>query len=395
MKIKQLSGDFFFTCGAQVVLNAVQHLLIFPWINKISGPESAGHILACLSLVFIFAITFGTGINNVRLVEEMKCSCSNGDYIVIILAGGLFLFITVLTAKIVGFDPRVPLGWFFLINFLMMVRAYGDCDFQIKLHFSSYFIYYCIISLGYVLGTFIYFKTNNWTHIFIPGELAAIAILFFRKFILKFSLPSEKFLYLLKAVFFLFLSTAMMQLVVSGDRLILKYFLGDRTVAAYASLSLAANTANLIFIPLATLLLSYLTAKTIPLTRRILGKVSLIWLGISLTVFVGTVIASPIYVKLFYPNLYDEIVSLNILVNFGLVLACFGLLYRSYIIATASTTVVFVFEFSFTFLYLVLSILLTKEYGVLGYAWAVVISRFLRAVIGATLSWKFLEIEKN
>ena len=352
MKIKQLSGDFFFTCGAQVVLNAVQHLLIFPWINKVSGPEAAGHILACLSLAFIFAITFGTGINNVRLVEERKGTGSNGDYIGIILAGGLFLFLTVSTAKIVGFDPRVPLGWFFLINFLMMIRAYGDCDFQIKLHFSSYFIYYCLISLGYVLGTFIYFKTNNWTHIFIPGELAAIVILFFRKFILKFSLPSDKFLYLLKAVFFLFLSTAMMQLVVSGDRLILKYFLGDRTVAAYASLSLAANTANLIFIPLATLLLSYLTAKTIPLTRRILGKVSLIWLGISLTVFVGTVIASPIYVKLFYPNLYDEIVSLNVLVNFGLVMACFGLLFRTYIIATASTTIVFIFELSFTLLYL-------------------------------------------
>ena len=390
MKIKQLSGDFFFTCGAQVVLNAVQHLLIFPWINKVSGPEAAGHILACLSLVFIFAITFGTGINNVRLVEERKNTGSNGDYIGVILAGGLFLFLTVLIAKFIGFNPRVPLGWFFLINFLMMIRAYGDCDFQIKLHFSSYFLYYCIISLGYVLGTFIYFKTNNWTHIFIPGELAAIIILLLRRFILKFSLPSDKFLYLLKAVFFLFLSTAMMQLVVSGDRLILKYFLGDRTVAAYASLSLAANTANLIFIPLATLLLSYLTAKTIPLNRRILGKVSLIWLGISLTVFIVTVITSPIYVKLFYPNLYDEIVNLNILVNFGLILACFGLLYRSYIIATASTTVVFVFEFTFTFLYLVLSILLTKEYGVLGYAWAVVISRFLRAVIGGILIWLYI-----
>ncbi len=396
MKIKQISKDFFFTIGAQAVINAVQHLFVFPWINKISGPDVAGHILSCLGLLFIFAITFGVGINNVRLVEERKNIGNNGDYLCIVLCGGIFLFFVVYIAKHLGFDPKVSLWWVFLLNFLTMIRMYGDVDFRIKLHFSLYFIYYCIVSIGYAFGIYIYWKTNNWTHIFIPGELAAIIMLFFRKYIFVFTLPSKKFIYLFKAVIFLFFSAAMMQLVISGDRLILKYFLGGRTVTAYSSLSLAANTANMVFIPLATLLLSYLTAKTIPLTRRFLGKVSLVWAGISFMVFIGTIIVSPIYVKLFYANLYDEIVNLNVIVNIGLIMAGFGLLFRTYLISISSASTVFIFELIFTLLYLALSIIFTKEYGVLGYAWAVVVSRFLRAITGAVLSWIFIgKIESN
>lgn len=395
MKFKQLSTDFLYTFGAQIVLNGVQHLLVFPWINKVSGPEVTGHILACLSIVFIFAITFGVGINNVRLVEDRKNTGTNGDYLAIVLLGGFLFSIIIFTANKLGFDPKVNFFWFFILNFLTMIRAYGDVDFRIKLEFSKYFIYYALISVGYFFGVLIYWKTNNWTHIFIPGELAAIIMLIFRKFIFKLAFPTNKLPFLIKSVLFLFLSTVMMQLVVSGDRLILKYFLGDRTVTAYSSLSLAANTANMIFIPLGALLLSYLTAKTIPLNKNALYKVSISWIGISLFIFLCTVIASPIYVKLFYPNVYDEIVSLNILVNFGLVMACCGLLFRMYLIATASTTVVFVFEFSFTFLYLVLSIIFTKDYGVLGYALAVLISRSLRCITGAIMAMFYITKNEN
>ena len=396
MKVKTFSKDFFFTVGATVVMNAVQHLFVFPWINKVSGPEVTGRILACLSIVYIFSHTFGIGMNNIRLVEDRKNNGTNGDYLCIMGIGSIFLIIVAFLAKRYGFDPQVNLWWFVALLILNMIRCYGEFDFRKTLQFSQFFIYFVLISIGFCIGVLIYRKTSNWTHIFILGESLAVIMLMYRKVVFAPALPSNKLFYLTRAIVLLALSTMMVQLVVSGDRLILKYFLGDRSVTVYSSLSLAAKTANMVIFPLGTLLLSYLTAKTIPSTKKWFYKVSAGWIGFCLCALIGTLIVAPIYVKLFYNNLYDDIAGLNVIVNFGLALAMVGFLFRIYLIALSNATVVFLFELTFAIIHLAAAILLTKQYGMIGYAWAVIIGRGSRMIAGAILSFIYVnKAEKN
>ena len=396
MNVKKFSGDFFYTCGAHAIVNAIQHLFVFPWINKVSGPETAGRILACLSIVYIFSTTFGVGITSVRLVQDRKGTGKNGDYLCIMGIGSVLLVLVAILAKHFDFDPQVNLFWFALLAILNMIRVYGEVDFREKLHFSQYCVYYVLVTIGYSLGVLVYKLTGNWTHIFLVGEFLAIIMLIFRKMVFLPSLPSDKFLFLTKAVFLIYLSTIMVQIVTSGDRLIIKYFLDDRTVTVYSSLSLAAKMANMVIFPLGTLLLSYLTAKTIPHTKKWFYKVSAGWIGFCLCAFVGTLIVAPIYVKLFYSNLYDDIAGLNVIVNFGLALAMIGFLFRIYIIALSDATEVFLFELLFAEIHLAAAVLLTKQYGMVGYAWAVIIGRGSRVIAGAYLSFFYVnKADKN
>lgn len=396
MNVKKFSSDFFYTCGAHAIVNAIQHLFVFPWINKVSGPETAGRILACLSIVYIFSTTFGVGITSVRLVQDRKGTGKNGDYLCIMGIGSVLLVLVAILAKHFDFDPQVNLFWFALLAILNMIRVYGEVDFRKKLHFSQYFVYYVLVTIGYSLGVLVYKLTGNWTHIFLVGEFLAIIMLIFRKMVFLPSLPSDKFLFLTKAVFLIYLSTIMVQIVTSGDRLIIKYFLDDRTVTVYSSLSLAAKMANMVIFPLGTLLLSYLTAKTIPHTKKWFYKVSAGWIGFCLCAFVGTLIVAPIYVKLFYSNLYDDIAGLNVIVNFGLALAMIGFLFRIYIIALSDATEVFLFELLFAEIHLAAAVLLTKQYGMVGYAWAVIIGRGSRVIAGAFLSFFYVnKADKN
>lgn len=393
---KKFSVDFFYTVGATVVINAVQHLFVFPWINKVSGPEITGMILSCLSIVYIFSMTLGLGMNNTRLVEDRKNTGTNGDYLCIMGIGSLYLIIVAIFAKKIGFDPQVKLAWFAILLILSMIRTYGEFDFRKTLQFSQFFIYFVLISIGYAIGVLIYKKTNNWTHIFILGESLAVIMLFARKIVFALALPSDKFYYLAKAIILLALSTMMVQLVISGDRLILKYFLGDRSVTVYSSLALAGKTANMIILPLGTLLLSYLTAKSIPSTKEWFYKVSSAWIGFCLCALMGTIIVAPIYVKLFYSDLYNDIAGLNIVVNFGLTIAMIGFLFRIYLIALSNATVVFLFEFVFAIIHFTAAIFLTKKYGMLGYAWAVIIARSSRMITGTILSFIYLnKVEKT
>ena len=143
---------------------------------------------------------------------------------------------------------------------------------------------------------------------------------------------------------------------------------------------------NMVVLPLGTLLLSYITAKTIPLTKKWLFKISSVWVGFCLLAFIGTCIVSPIYVYLFYNNLYDEIQGLNIIVNAGLGLALIGFFFRIYLIASSSASIVFWFETFCTVTHLIVAVILTRKYGMFGYAWAVIISRAMRAAIGSVLT---------
>lgn len=396
MNHKRFSSDFLYTCGAQVAINAIQHLFVFPWINKVSGPDYAGRILACLSIVYIFSTTFGVGMSSIRLVEDRKCTGRNGDYLAIMGIGTVVLIIIAFVAKHFNFDPQVGIAWFALLLIVNMIRVYGEVDFLKNLHFSKFFLYFVLISVGYIGGVFVYKLTNNWTHIFITGEFFAIIMLVARNMIFLPSFPSDKLLYLTKGVFLLYLSSIMVQMVTSGDRLILKYFLGDRIVTVYSSLSLAAKTANMVILPLGTLLLSYLTAKTIPQTKKWFLKVSGAWIVLCLLAFLGTLVIAPLYVKYFYPNLYEDIKGLDLIVNLGLVMAMIGYLFRTYLIAISNSTVVFIFETFFAVLHLTLAIILTKQHGMLGYAWAVIFGRGARLVIGAILSLLFInKLERN
>lgn len=390
MKIKTFSTDFLYTCGSQIVVNAVQHLFVFPWINKVSGPEVAGRILACLSIVYIFSTSFGLGMSSIRLVEDRKKCGTNGDYLVIIGIGFLVVSAIAVIAKHYNFDPGINLIWFILLSFLTLVKSYGLVEFRLKLHFAQYFFYNLMVAIGYSLGVLIYRQTGNWTHIFLLGEIFAILILIFRKFIFQLSKPSDKLGYLVKAVILLFLSTVMIQLVVSGDRLILKYFLGDRSVTVYSSLSLPVKIVNMVVFPLGTLLLTYLTARTIPVNKNWFFKVFTIWTTVSTLAIIGTIIIAPIYVKLFYSNIYNDIKDLNLIVNFGLGLALIGYLFRIYLIVSSNSTIVFYFELAFTIIHLLLSITLTKQFGMVGYAWAVIISRAARAFVGFFLTLFFV-----
>ena len=390
MNVKKLSADFIYTCGSRAIVNAAQHLFIFPWINKVSGPENAGRILACLSIIYIFSTTFGVGMSNIRLVEDRKGTGRNGDYLTIMGIGAVLLIAVAIIAKHFNFDPQVSLAWFSLLLIVNMIRVYGEVDFRKNLHFSKYFLYFVLITIGYIGGVFVYKLTGNWTHIFLTGEFLAIIMLIARKMVFLPSLPSDKLLYLTKAIFLLYLSTIMVQMVTSGDRLILKYFLGDRSVTVYSSLSLAAKIANMVIFPLGTLLLSYLTAKTIPQTKKWFFKVSGAWISLCICAFIGTLIIAPFYVKYFYPNLYEDIAGLNLIVNFGLVLAMIGYLFRTYLIAISNATVVFIFEAFFAIVHLTLAIIFTKQYGMIGYAWAVIIGRGARLITGAILSLHFI-----
>ena len=96
---KQYISDFAYTIGSSLLLQAVLHLLIHPYINYRMGAEALGNIVFYMSIIYIFAQSLGQGLCQIRQVVRKDCEASNGDYNAII---AVILLISAVCGGIIG-----------------------------------------------------------------------------------------------------------------------------------------------------------------------------------------------------------------------------------------------------------------------------------------------------
>ena len=75
--------------GGILILNVTIQFILYPFIERRLGYEALGVALSMLSVVSITANTFGTAAAFSRLVRDENLHPANGDYNLILLAGGV------------------------------------------------------------------------------------------------------------------------------------------------------------------------------------------------------------------------------------------------------------------------------------------------------------------
>ena len=146
--------------------------------------------------------------------------------------------------------------------------------------------------------------------------MAAILYLVFRGTVFKdFLKISDAFRAAATRGTFLMFSYVITNLTLNIDRLVLKMLIDDLAVTQYYVVSLIGKTMVLLVAPINTIIISYLTKRKENLNR----KQYMMFVGggllVSLIFFLGAQIATPLFVMLFYGNLYDSVKSLITIVN--------------------------------------------------------------------------------
>ena len=91
------------------------------------------------------------------------------------------------------------------------------------------------------------------------------------------------------------------------DRLVIKQVLGNEQVTWYYVVSLIGKTLVLLIAPINTIVISYLTRRKELLTRSQFGKAVLAGSGVSFVFFLACQVGTPLFVWIFYRNLYDSV----------------------------------------------------------------------------------------
>ncbi len=377
----KIAGDFFYTVMATVVMNIILQIVIYPIITHFYGDAITGEILYFIGFIYIIPQAFGSTLSNTRLVIRKSHDASNGDYSrVILLSSVLSAIACGLIALPDSSSVFFPI-FYGLFSILYLLRSYAQVEFRLTLKFKEYFLYYCIISVGYLLGLGLFVLTQNWLLIFVTGEAFALLYTLWKGSIFKKESKKLSPSIIYNTITMIALSTLVRDCVLQFDKVILKQTINASVVTQYHVVSLIAKTMQMLIQPINTLIMSYLTVKDAVLSRKVLFK----FIGIAFLlggVFYGIcIVGTPIYIRLFYPSLYNEIMQYNYIVNLGLILGFLASLFMVVLLSQGKTRLHTSIECIWGACYIAAAYYLSSQHGIWGLAYITLLMNIIKNLV--------------
>lgn len=319
---KKFFTDVVWSVMALGVMHGVLQIVVNPYLTGSMGAERFGDVLYVLAILGIFAPSVGMAANNTRLIQRNEFHVENGDYMLAMLpqlAVSTVVYMILIGPYLSGAGDYVMA---FAVLCLTMLRNYGAAEYRMTLNYKGYFVYYLTISLGYLLGILLYPMTKNWMLCFLLGELFCFVLLLVRGHIYRPLRVSKNTGKVFKATLFLMGAYLLSNTVLYLDRLMLQNLMDGETVTIYYVASLLGKTAALLIGPLNGVILGHLTKGGAQMTEKQFHKGCALLVGAGVVLLGGIFVASPVFTKLFYPELYSDVMQIVWLANLSQVL-CF------------------------------------------------------------------------
>ena len=378
---KKIVGSTVYTIAGGLLMNGVLQAVVYPLLNRHMGSEPLGELLFIMGVLGILAPSVGQALNTSRLVVRRSSDVSNGDYNTLLLVCGAIGGVITLIICRSTFDHVGAAAATFALLMFMIFRYYGDVEYRLSLHYEKYFVYYAVLTAGYLAGFALYYLTGIWFFIFLTGECAALIYLALTGSVFKdFLVRSRAFKTAARRGTFLMFSYIITNLTLNIDRLALKFLIDDLAVTRYYVASLLGKTLFLLVTPVNTIIISFLTKRKKELDR----KEYLLFVGAggaaAAFFFIAIEIAAPIFLKIFYPNLLESVQPILATVNLSQILG----LYSAYLFIVVLTFTEekwqMILQIGHLILITVLVMLMTGSGSIKGFAGAVLAANTIRVI---------------
>ncbi len=378
----KVASNTAYTIGGTVLMNCILQLLVYPLLNRFMGSEQLGNLLYIMGLVAVICPSVGQALNTSRLVVRRNYEVKNGDYNKLLLlfgVAGACLGLLMARASVGSVSGGI-LTVFLLL--LTAFRYYGEVEYRLNLNYQQYFIYYAVLSAGYLAGFVLYLFTGIWFLVFVTGEAAALLYLAFTGSVFrKFWQGSAFFSVAMRRGSFLIGSYLITNLTMNVDRIVLKNMIGDLAVTQYYVTSLIGKTMVLLVAPVNTIVISYLTRREENLNRGQFLRYVLLGLGACFIFFLFAQIGTPIFVRLLYGDaLYQSVRGIVTIVNISQILGVFSAFLFIVVLTFTEERWQLILQAVHLVVIFALIFLLTPQYGIAGFSVAVLVANILRVL---------------
>lgn len=378
-KVFNIASDLVFSIAGLMLMNGMLQLLINPMLNNWMGEDAFGNYQSIFAVVSIMGTTFGVAANYSRMVRARDKKDTNGDY---------NIFLTVISVLCVAVAAGTLIVYksfntahFILLTVLMVatvLRYYGDVNYRIKLNYKGFFIYYAIITAGYCLGLLLFkYVSEQWMLTFIAGEVAAVVFvllngnIFKGKNLLK---KSSEFGGTMKSVGILSTTNLLSAVAQQSDKIILGLAMSGSDVTTFYVSTLLGKVVSLLTTPLNGVLIGYLTKYEGKFTKKMFAVFTVVLLGLGIIALGGCFIASEIFVKIFYPDVFAEAEQYFFLANAGQIFYFISNCLMTVILRIASEKYQMYINIVYIIIYAATVIPLTLSFGIWGMTIALLVT---------------------
>ncbi len=392
------SKDFIFSVLALVIYNGVLQLVLYPGLNAGMGAEAFGTVLYLISVISIMGSGFGTAASYSRMVAKKDRPQSNGDYnIFLLIVSGISIAVTLIALIAL---KELSLLLYLLVLVLMIItvfRYYADVEYRMNIRFVDYFFFFAATSLGYCLGLFLFRFTGNWALSLLLGEIFGIAYTVIRGSIFRapFLVRSECFKENLASAFTISASNLISALILNSDRLLIRLLIGGREVTVFYTASLIGKIVAMLTTPLNGVVISYFTNYKFRMTKKRFAGISLLLVAISVILSFACTGISYIFVKIMYPDVFEEARAYFFLANLGQILFFLSGSLMVLIMSFTKEKLQLIINIVYFISFAIVVIPMILLSGLSGLAYGIVIVNCLRFIITAILGIRWLKPEAS
>lgn len=303
-----MKKKFIFDTAFNMISSAVPilllQLIILPFLAKDVGQDKYGLIISIVSISLLTSQPLGNVLNNIRLLKDSdyKKLKISGDFLRIlwimilfnILSVSLLVFLSTKNYGIISFILVIA------ISTLSLLKEYGIVDFRIKLNFINILISNLLLSLGYLIGYFIFKITSIWEIVYLLGLILSLIFIYYKGNIYKETFKkTDKYPETFKDTILLFISVFLKSSIKQLDKFLLLILLGASSVSIYYTATFPGKFMSLLVTPISGVMLSYLSKmkmfKNKHFISLLITLVLLSSVGYTLILIIGPFILNYLY----------------------------------------------------------------------------------------------------
>lgn len=390
--ILHMAGDLIWAILGLVLMNGMVQLLINPKLEQWMGEESFGDYQSVFSIVAIMGTTFGVAANFSRMVKSRVKKDRNGDYNIFLAISSAICVGAAAVALVIydSFNAKDYILLIFLMIFTVL-RYYGDVYFRLHLNYKGYFVYYAVITAGYCIGLLVFrYLFEDWIITFLIGEALAFVFVFFRGDIFRgknLFKPSPYFKENSASMWILTGTDIITAVTQNADRIILNLTAGGAAVTTFYVSTLLGKVVSLLTTPLNGVMIGYLEKYDGKITKKIFSVFVFALLGLAILATLACYVASIIFVKIFYPNVFESAKEYFFFANAGQVFFFISNCLMTVLLRMANEKYQMGVNIAYAVVYAAAVVPLTIKYQIWGLVWGLMIANIFKFVLVSVIGY--------
>lgn len=387
--LKSISADFVLNIVASFIATGTLQLIVYPLLARKLDSNAYGIVLTIMGTANTIVATIGVSLNNTRILvnEDYEKKNVSGDFLPILLLLNIVAVVVYFFLSLKNNQSSLLTTILVCVYaFLGSIRTYGSVAYRIVINYKKNLFCSFFIALGNFIGIMIYYHSDIsaeiWPLPFILGEI--LGIIYIR---LSSNVFDDKFIFtaLVKRTIckesILLLTTLSGNLLLYLDRLVLLPLLGGESVTIYTVASVFGKSIGVLMSPIAGVLLSYFFQSGFIMGRRKYWIINLTYI-IATGIFIGvSAIFGRWFTGILYPTVIGKADKYVFIANLSAIIIVFSNLIQPSVLKIAPTYWQLLIQVLYIILYLGNGVVMTKQYGLYGFAVAALIASIIKTVI--------------